>query len=107
MARHFVQGSVSRLVPLVCIALGAQTIDELGRRAVEAERRGELTPGDYVVLTEADFKHANVKASETIEVETFCAAADIPPMYYDKPYYLAAAKGGAKVYSLLRQALDG
>lgn len=66
----------------------------------------EYKKGDYVVLTDADFKHANVKASETIEVETFCPATDIPPMYYDKPYYLAAAKGGAKVYSLLRQALS-
>jgi DNA end-binding protein Ku len=27
-------------------------------------------------------------------------------MYYEKPYYRAPAKGGAKVYSLLRQALS-
>jgi DNA end-binding protein Ku len=58
------------------------------------------------VLTDADFKHANVKASETIEVETFCDAKDIPYLYYEKPYYLAPAKGGAKVYSLLRQTLS-
>jgi DNA end-binding protein Ku len=66
----------------------------------------EYKKGDYVVLTDADFKHANVKASETIEVETFCDAEDIPYLYYEKPYYLTPAKGGAKVYSLLRQALS-
>ena len=66
----------------------------------------EYKKGDYVVLTDADFKHANVKASETIQVETFCDAADIPYLYYERPYYLAPAKGGAKVYSLLRQALS-
>ena len=66
----------------------------------------EYKKGDYVVLTEADFKHANVKASETIQVETFCDATAIPYVYYEKPYYLAPAKGGAKVYSLLRQALS-
>jgi DNA end-binding protein Ku len=66
----------------------------------------EYKKGDYVVLTDADFKHANVKASETIEVKTFCDAEDIPYAYYEKPYYLAPAKGGAKVYSLLRQALS-
>jgi DNA end-binding protein Ku len=66
----------------------------------------EYKKGDYVVLTDADFKRANVKASETIEVETFCDAEDIPYLYYEKPYYLAAAKGGAKVYSLLRHALS-
>ena len=65
----------------------------------------EYRKGDYVALTDADFKHANVKASETIEVETFCDAGDIPYLYYEKPYYLVPAKGGAKVYSLLRQAL--
>jgi len=27
-------------------------------------------------------------------------------MYYEKPYYLAPTKGGDKVYSLLRQALE-
>lgn len=66
----------------------------------------EYKKGDYVVLTDADFKHANVKASETIEVETFCDVGDIPYLYYEKPYYLVPAKGGAKVYSLLRQALS-
>jgi DNA end-binding protein Ku len=66
----------------------------------------EYKKGDYVVLTDADFKHANVKASETIEVETFCDAGDIPYLYYEKPYYLAPAKGGAKVYTLLREALS-
>jgi DNA end-binding protein Ku len=66
----------------------------------------EYKKGEYVALSEADFKHANVKASETIAVDTFCDLLDIPPMYYDAPYYLAPGKGGQKVYSLLRQALQ-
>ncbi len=66
----------------------------------------EYQKGDFVALTDADFKHANVKASETIEIDTFCDVAEIPAMYYDKPYFLAPAKGGDKVYALLREALD-
>jgi DNA end-binding protein Ku len=66
----------------------------------------EYKKGEFVALADADFKHANVKASETIEIDTFCDVAQIPAMYYEKPYYLAAAKGGDKVYSLLRQALE-
>jgi DNA end-binding protein Ku len=66
----------------------------------------EYKKGDYVVLSDADFRRANVKASETIQVETFCDAGAIPYVYYEKPYYLAPAKGGAKVYALLRQALS-
>jgi DNA end-binding protein Ku len=65
----------------------------------------EYKKGDFVALTDADFKHANVKASETIQIDTFCEVSQIPAMYYEKPYYLAPAKCGNKVYSLLRQAL--
>lgn len=66
----------------------------------------EYKKGDFVALSAADFKHANVKASETIAIDTFCDAAQIPAMYYEKPYYLSPAKGGDKVYALLRQALE-
>lgn len=66
----------------------------------------EYKKGEFVALSTADFKRANVKASETIEIDTFCDASQIPPMYYEKPYYLAPAKGGDKVYSLLLHALE-
>src|SRR5450755_2938228 len=66
----------------------------------------EYKKGDFVALADADFRHANVKASETIAIDTFCDVSQIPPMYYEKPYYLAPTKGGEKVYALLRQALE-
>ena len=66
----------------------------------------EYRKGEFVALADADFKRANVKASETIQIDTFCDVAQIPTMYYEKPYYLVPAKGGDKVYSLLRQALE-
>lgn len=66
----------------------------------------EYKKGEYVALSEADFKHANVKASEMIAVDTFCGLSDVSPMYYDTPYFLSPGRGGQKVYSLLRQALE-
>jgi DNA end-binding protein Ku len=66
----------------------------------------EYEKGQYVALSDADFRHANVKATETIEIRTFSDAAEIPAMYFETPYYLAPKKGGEKVYSLLRQALQ-
>jgi DNA end-binding protein Ku len=66
----------------------------------------EYEKDQYVALTDADFKHANVKATETIEISAFTDTADIPPMYFETPYYLTPKKGGEKVYSLLRQALQ-
>jgi DNA end-binding protein Ku len=66
----------------------------------------EYEKGQYVALSDADFKHANVKATQTIDVTNFAAATDIPAMYFETPYYLTAQKGGQKVYALLRDALQ-
>ncbi len=66
----------------------------------------EYQRGRYVALSDADFKHANVKASETIEIVNFTDRAQIPSMYFEMPYYLVPRKGGEKVYTLLRKALE-
>jgi DNA end-binding protein Ku len=66
----------------------------------------EFEKGQYVALSDADFQHANVKASETIEISSFTEAADISPLYYQTPYYLLPSKGGEKVYALLAEALQ-
>jgi DNA end-binding protein Ku len=62
--------------------------------------------GEYVALSDEDFRQANVKASQTIEIQHFVDTGDISPMYYETPYYLSPAKGGSKVYALLREALS-
>jgi DNA end-binding protein Ku len=61
--------------------------------------------GQYVALSDEDFRQANVKATQTIEIASFADAASIPSVFFDTPYYLSPAKGGAKVYALLREAL--
>jgi DNA end-binding protein Ku len=65
----------------------------------------EYKKGEYVVLSDEDFKRANVKASRTIDIETFVSSTDIPGQYFDSPYYLAPGERGDKVYALLRETL--
>ena len=65
----------------------------------------EYEKDQYVVLSDEDFRRANVKASQTIEIETFVPATEIPPQFYETPYYLVPAKSGEKVYALLRETL--
>jgi len=65
----------------------------------------EYKKGEYVALSDEDFRQANVKASQTIEITSFTNAADIAPEFYETPYYLVATKGGEKGYALLREAL--
>src|ERR1700689_887878 len=66
----------------------------------------EFEKGQYVALSEADFKNANVKASEKIDIASFPEAADISPVFFQTPYYLQPSKGGEKVYALLAEALQ-
>ncbi len=61
--------------------------------------------GQYVALSDEDFRRANTKASQTIEITSFTEASNITPAYYETPYYVTPQEGGEKVYSLLREAL--
>jgi DNA end-binding protein Ku len=59
----------------------------------------------YIVLTDEDFKRANVEATQTVDILNFVNKADISPMYFETPYYLAPDKRGQKGYALLRETL--
>jgi DNA end-binding protein Ku len=65
----------------------------------------EYEDNEYVVLSDEDLKRANPEATQTIDIQAFVDAADVPLTYYEHPYNLAPAKGGAKVYALLRETL--
>ncbi|MBA2565332.1 MAG: Ku protein [Gemmatimonadetes bacterium] len=65
----------------------------------------EYEKGRFVVLTDEDFKRADVEATRTIDIVDFVDADEVDMMYFDKPYYLQPDKGGEKPYVLLRQAL--
>jgi DNA end-binding protein Ku len=67
----------------------------------------EYRKGQYVALTEEDFRQANVEASQTIDIVSFVERAEIPPEYFEMPYYLEPAEGGEKTYVLLREAMRG
>ncbi len=58
-----------------------------------------------MILEPEDFKRANVKATQTVDIVQFADEAAIDPTYFEKPYYLVPGKRGAKPYVLLREAL--
>lgn len=66
----------------------------------------KIEKGQYVVLTDDDFKQANPKATQSVEIFSFIAREDIPAMYFDAPYYLVPQKSGIKVYALLMEAMQ-
>ena len=65
----------------------------------------ELTPDRYVVIEPGEFDALDPKKTKTIDIEDFVALDEIDPIYFDHPYYLAPAAGGAKPYRLLLEAM--
>ena len=65
----------------------------------------EYQDDKYVVLSEEDFRRANPEAAKTVDIQAFVELAEIPPMYFETPYYLIPGKRGEKAYALLRETL--
>jgi len=65
----------------------------------------EYEKGQFVILKDEDFKRADVKATQSVEIMEFVQLKEIDPIFFDKPYYLEPQKQGEKAYALLRDAL--
>lgn len=65
----------------------------------------EYKEGDYVILSDADFKRADPEKTQVIAIEDFVDQKDINPKYFVKPYYVGPQKTADKVYTLLLEAL--
>lgn len=65
----------------------------------------EYESGQYVIMNKEDFKAANPKATQTIDIEDFVSFEEIDLMFFEKPYYLVPQKNGVKGYFLLCEAL--
>ena len=60
----------------------------------------------YVILSDADLKAANPKATQTVDILGFVPREEIAPIYFSRPYYVSPLKGSAKAYALLREAME-
>jgi DNA end-binding protein Ku len=65
----------------------------------------ELAPDRYVVIEGDELEALDPKKTRTIDIEEFVELSDVDPIFYDHPYYLAPAAGGAKPYRLLLDAM--
>jgi DNA end-binding protein Ku len=65
----------------------------------------EWENGQYVILSPEEIAKAYPKTTQTIEIESFIDADDVPFVYLERPYYVAPVNKGEKVYALLREAL--
>lgn len=81
------------------------SVDEVEVPYDEIVRGYEYEKGQYVILTDEDFKRVNVEATQSVDIVQFVDLDEINPMFFDKPYYLEPEKKGRHAYALLREAL--
>ncbi|HYX12201.1 MAG TPA: Ku protein, partial [Candidatus Acidoferrum sp.] len=65
----------------------------------------EIAPDQYVLIEPGELEALDPKKTKTIEISDFVGLDEIDPIFYDHPYYLAPAAGGAKPYRLLYEAM--
>ncbi|HWF98602.1 MAG TPA: Ku protein [Steroidobacteraceae bacterium] len=65
----------------------------------------EFAKDQYVTFQPEEIKALEEAGTHAIEIAEFVPIESIDPVYFDKTYYLAPDKGGAKPYALLTEAL--
>ncbi len=66
----------------------------------------EVEPGQYVLLDDEELDALKLSTRHTIDVTQFVSAADIPSIYFDRPYYiLPDGEMAAEGYRVIRDAL--
>ena len=65
----------------------------------------EFAKDQYVTFTPDELKAMEETGTHMAEITEFVPLESVDPVYFDKAYYLAPDKGGAKPYALLASAL--
>ena len=66
----------------------------------------EVDKDEYVVIDPKELEKFTPDATRRIDIEDFVDLAEIDPIYFEHPYFLAPDKGGDKAYALLRTAME-
>jgi DNA end-binding protein Ku len=66
----------------------------------------EFAKDQYVMFTPEELKALEEAGTHSADISEFVPAESVDPVYFDKAYYLAPDKGGAKPYALLAKALS-
>jgi DNA end-binding protein Ku len=84
-----------------------KVVDGVGAVDQHDIRKGfEYEKGDYVLLTEDEIDAVKLETRKTLELVQFVEEGEIPPMYFDTPYFLAPADELAEdAFRVVRDAL--
>ncbi len=81
----------------------------LHERAVEPDEivRGfEVEPDQYVVVSDEELETVEPKKSREIDLKVFVPRSDIPPLFFQRSYFLTPTGDSNKAYRLLAEAME-
>ncbi len=100
---HFHMLDKKDMSPIKYKTTNGNTTKEVSRSQIV--KGFEYKKNDYVIITDEDFKKANVKATKTIEIQAFIEQEEIAPTFFVRPYFIEPEGKAEKSYMLLRETL--
>ena len=72
----------------------------------EVVRGYEVTKEKYVIVTDEELERLAPEKTRDIDLKQFVPADSIPPLYFERGYFLTPAAGSQKAYKLLAETMD-
>jgi DNA end-binding protein Ku len=66
----------------------------------------EIDKEKYVVVTDEELERLAPEQSRDIDLRSFVDLESIPPLYFDRSYFLVPSKGSEKAYKLLAETMQ-
>lgn len=66
----------------------------------------EIDKDKYVVVTDDELERLAPEQSRDIDLRSFVDLKSIPPIYFDRSYFLVPSKGSEKAYKLLAETME-
>ena len=74
--------------------------------ADEMVRGYEIDKGKYVVITDEELERLAPEKTRDIDLKVFVPEESIPPVYFERGYFLTPAAGSEKAYKLLAETME-
>lgn len=74
--------------------------------ADEVVRGYQVDKNKYVVVTDEELERLQPEKTRDIDLKQFVPADSIPPLYFERGYFLTPAAGSQKAYKLLAETMD-
>ena len=72
----------------------------------EVVRGYEVSKEKYVIVTDEELERLAPEKTRDIDLKQFVPADSIPPLYFERGYFLTPAAGSQKAYKLLAETMD-